>query len=83
METPTVCVRWCIPEAEGTVPLPLTLFSVHYTNGNTDGLCPLVYFRGEGNYSLPLALFTVKQHRGKYSPNNQWKQQQIVSICVF
>jgi len=51
METPTVCVRRCIPEVDEIVPLPLILFTVYITDGNTDGLCPSVYSRGEGNCS--------------------------------
>jgi hypothetical protein len=31
----------------------------------------------------PSSTVHSQQHRGKYSPNNQWKQQRIVSICVF
>ena len=58
METPTVCVFQCIPEAEGTVPLPLTFTvnntrenTVQITGGNTDESCLSVYSRGEGNRS--------------------------------
>jgi len=54
-----VCVCRCIPEAEGTIPLPLTLFIVNNTegntvqtiDGNTDESRPSVYSRGERNYS--------------------------------
>jgi hypothetical protein len=59
METLTICVCRCIPEAEGTIPLPLTLFTVNNTegktvqtiDGNTDESHPLVYSRDEGNCS--------------------------------
>jgi hypothetical protein len=59
METLTICVCQCIPEAEGTVPLPLTLFTVNNTEGNTvqtidentDESRPSVYSKGEGNCS--------------------------------
>jgi len=60
METPTVCVCRCIPEARGTIPLSQTLFTVQYTDGNTDGLKPSVYSRGEGNCSPPQTLFNVQ-----------------------
>jgi hypothetical protein len=33
-----VRVRWCITEVKGTVPFPLTLFTMHNTNGKTDDL---------------------------------------------
>ena len=56
----SVSYRQCIPKARGTVPLFQELFTMQYTDGNTDGLKLLVYFRGEGNYSTPQTLFTMQ-----------------------
>jgi len=85
METPTVCACRCIPEAEGAVPLPLTLFTIHYTDGNTDDLCPSVYSRGKGNYSLPLALFTINNTEGNTvqttDGNNNGSCPSVYSRC--
>jgi hypothetical protein len=36
MEILTVRVYWCILEVKGIVPLPMTLFTVHNTDENTD-----------------------------------------------
>jgi hypothetical protein len=49
VHSPMVCVRWCILEAKGTVPLPQTLFIVQYIDGNTDKHKSSVYSRGKGN----------------------------------
>jgi hypothetical protein len=51
METPTVCVHRCIPEAKGIVPLLQALFTINNTEGNIDGLCLSLYSKGEGNCS--------------------------------
>jgi len=55
METPTVCVRRCIQELKRIVPLPLALFTVNNTEGNTiqntNGSCSSMYSRGKGNCS--------------------------------
>jgi hypothetical protein len=50
METPMVCVHWCIPEARGAVPLPLELFTINATNENIDEARGAVPF--PWNYSL-------------------------------
>jgi hypothetical protein len=64
MEIPTVRVCWCIPQAKGTVPIPLALLTVHNTNANTDSSGPSMYSRGEGNCSPPLALVTIHNTDG-------------------
>jgi hypothetical protein len=56
----TVHVRLCIPKVKGTVPLPRTLFIEHHIDGNTDGLCPLMYSRGKGNYSFHMPVMAIK-----------------------
>jgi hypothetical protein len=53
METSTVCIRRCIPEAKGNIPLPSALFIVYHTDGNTDRHKLSVYSRGDGNYFPP------------------------------
>jgi hypothetical protein len=63
LETPTVSNCRCIPEARGIVPLFQTLFTVQYTDGNTDGLKLLVYCRGEGNCSPPPDTVHCAVHR--------------------
>jgi hypothetical protein len=60
MEIPTVCVCRCIPEAKGTIPLSQALFTMQYTDGNTDGLKLSVYSRGKGNCSPPQTVFNVQ-----------------------
>ena len=62
----SVSYRQCIPKARGTVPLFQELFTMQYTDGNTDGLKLLVYFRGEGNYSTPPDTVHYVVHRQKH-----------------
>jgi len=61
MEILTIHVHRCILKVKGIVPLPLALFTVHNTDRNTDGLKPLMYSRGEGNYSHPLGIVHYAQ----------------------
>jgi len=47
---------------KGTVPLLLALFTMHHADENTNGYCPLVYSRGEGNYSPSHVGDAIKVH---------------------
>jgi len=75
MKIPIVHVCRCIPEVKGSLPLPLVLFIEHYTNGNTDGSCPSVYYKGEGNYSPPSGT--------GHGTSHQWKYRRFMSVGVF